>query len=586
MPALENLLYYGDNLDVLRRYIKDETVDLVYLDPPFNSNANYNVLFAEQNGARAAAQVKVFEDTWEWNQESARAYQEVVEGGGQVSQAMQAFRMLLGDSNMLAYLSMMAPRLFELRRVMKPTASIYLHCDPTASHYLKLIMDAVFGPDQFRSEIIWRRTGTHGKAQRFGPVHDTILFYTKTAEFKWTFLKKPYMKGHVQEYFVRDEKGWRTNYYGNVLTGSGLRNGESGQPWHGFDPSAKNRHWAIPGTLLRDIEEDLTDLTQHQKLDRLLELGYVKIRDGEAWPIYEKYLKPEGGQAISDIWAFQPYTEGTVFNTEKGIDDDVRWLSPKDQERLGYPTQKPEGLLERIIKASSSKGEIVLDPFCGCGTAIAAAHRLNRHWIGIDVTHLAITLIKHRLRDTFDDRASYTVIGEPVSLPDAETLAQQDPYQFQWWALGLVGARPVEQKKGADKGIDGRLFFHDDAEGKTKQVILSVKAGHTTVPHVRDLRGVVEREKAQVGVLITMQEPTGPMKAEAVGGGFYNSPGWGKSYPRLQILTIAELLAGKGIDMPPLRQVSATFKKPPKAKAEETVTLPMSLGEPDAETSE
>jgi hypothetical protein len=245
---------------------------------------------------------------------------------------------------------------------------------------------------------------------------------------------------------------------------------------------------------------------------------------------------------------------------------------------LGYPTQKPEALLERIIKANSNEGDLVLDPFCGCGTTIAVAERLKRHWIGMDITHLAITLIKHRLQDAYGNQAAYNVIGEPVSLPDAQDLADSDPYQFQWWALGLVGARPVDQKKGSDKGIDGRLYFHDEAGGgKTKQVVLSVKAGHTNVAHVRDLRGVLEREKAEIGVLLTMQEPSQPMRAEAAGTGFYYSLGWNTNYPRLQILTVAELLTGKGINMPPIRQVSTTFKKAPKAKGEKAqmVELPL-----------
>ena len=247
-------------------------------------------------------------------------------------------------------------------------------------------------------------------------------------------------------------------------------------------------------------------------------------------------------------------------------------------ERLGYPTQKPEALLERIIQASSSPGDVVLDPFCGCGTAIVAAQKLGRRWIGIDITSLATALIKTRLRDTFGDSAAYRVVGEPVSLPDAQTLADQDKYQFQWWALGLVGARPVEQKKGSDRGIDGWLYFHDEGEGsETKQVVLSVKAGHTNVAHLRDLRGVMEREKAEIGALITMQEPTGPMRAEAAAAGFYHSPGWNKSYPELQILTIAGLLEGVGIDMPPLRQVSATFKRAPKAREEGAHTLPLPM---------
>jgi hypothetical protein len=251
------------------------------------------------------------------------------------------------------------------------------------------------------------------------------------------------------------------------------------------------------------------------------------------------------------------------------------------RERLGYPTQKPEALLERIITASSDEGDVVLDPFCGCGTTVAAAQRLRRRWIGIDITHLAITLIRHRLRDAFGGQVAYQVIGEPVSLPDAKTLADQDPYQFQWWALGLVGARPVEQKKGADQGIDGRLYFHDEGEsGKTKQVVLSVKAGQTNVAHLRDLRGVVEREKAEIGVLITMQEPTQPMRTEGAGGGFYHSPGWNKDYPRLQILTVAELLEGKGVDMPPLHgvaEVNTTFKKAPKARRRDPETPPLPL---------
>jgi hypothetical protein len=226
-----------------------------------------------------------------------------------------------------------------------------------------------------------------------------------------------------------------------------------------------------------------------------------------------------------------------------------------------FPTQKPEALMERVITASSNEGDVVLDPFCGCGTTVIAAQSLGRHWIGIDITHLAVTLIKHRLRDVFGNRAHYRVVGEPVSLPDAETLAAQDRFQFQWWALGMVGARPVEQKKGADKGVDGRLYFHDDREGgRTKQVVLSVKSGSVRVGDVRDLRGVMEREKAEIGVLISLHEPTKAMRAEAADAGFYDSP-WGMRHRRLQILTVAELLGGKTIDCPPTAQVNVTFKR-------------------------
>ncbi len=536
-----NLLYYGDNLDILRRYIKDETVDLVYLDPPFNSNATYNVLFAEQDGARAAAQIKAFEDTWKWDQAAAKSYRDVVEAGGKVSQTLQAFHMVVGDSNMLAYLAMMAPRLVELLRVMKPTASIYLHCDPTASHYLKLLMDAVFGADNFRNEIVWKRANAHNDPKRFGRISDTLLYYSKGDNPTWNTQHTPYWEAYYASHYKQDEAG---RYYRTVpLDAPKHGEGSAGllYEWNGKLPSP-SRTWAVRKDIMEKYEED----------GRLV---YTKT----GTPTLLQYADEMQGVPLQNIWT------------------DIPPVNPQAGERLGYPTQKPEALLGRILNASSNPGDTILDPFCGCGTAIAVAQRLGRRWIGIDITHLAITLIKHRLRGAFGDRVSYKVIGEPVSVPDAETLAQQDPYQFQWWALGLVGARPVEQKKGADKGIDGRLYFHDDVGAKTKQVILSVKAGHTSVPHVRDLRGVLDREKAEIGVLITMQEPTAPMRSEAVGAGFYASPIWGKSYPRLQILTVADLLARKGIDMPPLGQVSLTFKKAPKAKGEQAKTMTMPL---------
>jgi len=307
-------------------------------------------------------------------------------------------------------------------------------------------------------------------------------------------------------------------------------------------------------------------LASREKLEALYQAGYVEIEEGNVWPTMVRYLDERDGMPVQDIWAYQPYTEGTVHGTDQGIDKDVAWMGPTDPERLGYQTQKPEGLLGRIIEASSNEDDVVLDPFCGCGTAISVAQRLGRRWIGIDITHLAISLMRHRLESAFGGRADYGVIGEPISVDDAAALAEQDPYQFQWWALGLVGARPEEKKKGADRGIDGRLYFHDgNAQSGTKQIILSVKAGHTTVSQLRDLRGVLDREGAAIGVLIAMQEPTKPMQAEAASAGFYDSPWWNKRYPKIQILTIEELLHGKAIDYPPARQVNATFKEAPKA---------------------
>ena len=570
MTESRNLLYYGDNLDVLRRHIKDETVHLIYLDPPFNSNATYNVLFAEKNGSQAAAQIKAFGDTWHWDRAAARAWQEVVEAGGPVSRAMQAFRTFLGDNDMLAYLAMMAPRLAELRRVLKPTGSIYLHCDPTASHYLKLVMDAVFGAQNFRTEIIWKRSTAHsdakqGRAQH-GRIHDVILFYTKSDEWAWNQIHTPYDQDYLDAFYKYTEPGTGRRYRMDNLTAA-KPGGDTEYKWR-----VKRRVGSA------EWEGDLEDEWQNPKdgweykgvppykgrfwaYSKAGMTGFAKAGllcyTGTGTPCYRRYLDEMRGVSLQDLWT------------------DIPPIGASAAERLGYPTQKPEGLLERIIQASSNEGDIVLDPFCGCGTTIAVAQRLNRRWIGIDITYLAVALMKHRLQDTFGEKVmedgviraavEYEVIGEPVSPPDAEALAKQDPYQFQWWALGLVGARPAEGKKGADKGIDGRLYFHDEgAKGATKQVIFSVKAGGVTVSHVRDLGHVVTREKAQIGVLISIQEPTQPMRAEAASAGFYEC--WGKKHARIQLLTIGELLGGKRLELPVFADGSATFKKAPEAE--------------------
>jgi DNA modification methylase len=547
----DNVLYYGDNLDVLRHNVKDESVDLVYLDPPFNSNASYNVLFASQDGTRSAAQIKAFEDTWRWDQAAASSYHQVVEAGGTVSRVMQAFRTFLGENDVLAYLAMMAPRLVELKRVMKSSASIYLHCDPTASHYLKLLMDAVFGPDNFRSEIIWKRTSAHSSAKRWGPVHDVLLYYVKGPRYTWNPLYLPLPQDTIDQWYNNVEPGTGRRFNRADLTAAGVRKGPSGAPWRGIDPTAKGRQWAIPG-FVNEIVEGLETQDALDALDAAGRIFWPKRADG--MPMLKRYVEESKGIPAQDV-----ITDIYVNNISA--------------EHLGYPTQKPEALLERIIKASSNEGDVVLDPFCGCGTAIAVAQRLNRRWIGIDITHLAVALMKHRLANAFGGSVHYKVIGEPTTLEDAKALARDDPFQFQWWAVGLVSARAVEKKKGADQGVDGRLYFHDDYSGKTKQIILSVKSGKTGPDHVRDLRGVVEREKAQIGVLITMQEPTQPMRSEAAAAGFYTSP-LRSTHPKIQLLTIAELLSGKRIDYPSWQE-NMTFKKAPKAKSEaiETPTL-------------
>jgi DNA modification methylase len=540
-----NLLYYGDNLDVLRRHVNDESVDLVYLDPPFNSNASYNVLFAERDGARAASQIKAFEDTWRWDETAARACAEVIEGGGKVSEAMQAFRTFLGDSDMMAYLAMMAPRLVELRRALKRTGSIYLHCDQTASHYLKMLMDSIFRPENLRNEIIWHRTLSKGLTTRALPAnHDVIFSYQRSDEATWHAdqIFQPYNPSALDEktlekYSLHDPDGRRYQL-------TSLLNPNPDRPNLTYEFLGVTRVWRWTKDRMQVAYD--ADLV-------------VQPKPGGV-PRFKRYLDDQRGKPLGDVWI------------------DIPPLNSQAKERLGYPTQKPEVLLERIITLSSNEGDTVLDPFCGCGTTIAAAQKLGRRWIGIDITNLAISLIRHRLADTFGSAAEYEVIGEPVSLPDAAQLARDDPYQFQWWALGLVGARPVEQKKGADKGIDGRIYFHEGDTTKTKQIILSVKAGHVTVAHLRDLRAVLDREKAEIGALICLEEPTVPMRKECASAGFYASP-WGK-HPRLQILTIEDLLTGKTINRPPAH-TSVTFKRAPKAQLKVRETAPMPFGEPD-----
>lgn len=465
----ENVLYYGDNLDVLREHIADESVDLVYLDPPFSSNKDYNVLFEEHDGERSAAQIKAFEDTWEWDEEAAARYQEMLEAGGKVAEAMQAFKLFLGTSDMMAYLANMAPRLVELNRVLKPNGSIYLHCDPTASHYLKMLMDSIFGPRNCRREVIWRSgwvSGFKTRAKNWIRNHDVLLYYVKDRN-DFTFNKELAYKPHAE--------------------------------------------------------------------------GYERRGGGEN-PL---------GVAIDDVW-----DEVDLYSP---------WIKSFSKEKLGYMTQKPRALLERIISVSSNPGDVVLDPFCGCGTTVVAAEVLKRRWIGIDITQLAVSLIKHSLESLPGVHRVPKVIGEPTVIEEAERLARDDPYQFQWWALGLVGARPVDQKKGADKGIDGRLFFDDDpTSGKPKRVILSVKAGGLTASQVRDLRGVIEREGAAIGILISFAAPTKPMRKEAADAGYYISP-WGK-HPRLQLVTVAELLEGKKIDYPRTTGSNVTYKQPQKMR--------------------
>lgn len=501
-----NDLYYGDNLAVLRGSIAEASVDLVYLDPPFNSNASYNVLFRAPSGEGSAAQIEAFDDTWHWNDSAEGAYGDVMRSGnGAAAEMLRAMRSFLGENDMMAYLAMMAVRLIELHRVLKPTGSLYLHCDPTASHYLKILLDAVFGGDNYLSEISWKRTGSHSSANRWGPIHDVIHFVSKRAgshvwnrpfaEHSEKFLKTHYRK--------KDNEG--RSYEHGELTGAGVRRGRSGMPWRGFDVTAIGRHW----------------ITTIDRLDELFEQGRIYLPDGGGWPRLIRYADESKGRAVGDIW------------------EDIPPLNMRAQERLGYPTQKPVALLERIVSASSSPGDLVLDPFCGCGTTVHAAEKLGRAWIGIDVTHLAIGLIEKRLRDAFP-AVAFTVHGVPQDLAGARDLAARGKYhEFEKWALSLVGAQPGNLgKKGADRGLDGRLYF-----GKTDHAVVSVKAGENVgVAMIRDLKGVMEREKAPIGVFLTLTPPTRDMRTEAAAAGQHAPEGVAGGVPRLQIVTVEDAM--------------------------------------------
>jgi site-specific DNA-methyltransferase (adenine-specific) len=534
-----NRLYYGDNLHVLRDHVDTESVDLVYLDPPFQSNRAYNVLFHEHSGAKAAAQIKAFDDTWTWDETAARTYEETVTHGGRVADALRAFQTLLGTSDMMAYLAMMAPRLVELRRVLKPTGSIYLHCDPTASHYLKLLMDAIFSPERFVSEIVWKRYGSHNDSKNYGAVHDILLFFTKSKDFTFNKQHEEYSKEYVEERFRFSDPDGRRWSEQNLAS-------PNPRPNLTYPFTAKNGVTYQPPPNGWKYTQD-----RLQKLDDEGRLHYPAKQTGRLR--MKNYLDELPGVPLQDVWV------------------DLVSIGGSSPERLGYPTQKPVALLERIIAASSNPGDTVLDPFCGCGTTIDAAQKLGRNWVGIDITHLAIGLIKKRLADSYGEKiaATYQVFGEPTTVDDAETLARDDKYQFQWWALSLVGAAPVEsdRKKGADKGIDGKLYFFDEGKGtKSKQIIISVKGGGLKADDVRALSGVLTREKAEIGVLLSFQEPTQKMRTDAASSGFYTSPWTGKAYQRVQLLTIRELMEGKRIDYPVPEHTNVTLKVAPKTK--------------------
>jgi DNA modification methylase len=523
-----DLLYYGDCLDILRRYMPDESVDLTYLDPPFQSSRNWNVIMKDESGRESDAEILAFEDTWHWGPTSETTYAYLVDSRRnegrvpeQVSRIVGALHAALGANQMTAYLVMMTVRLLELHRVLKPTGSLFLHCDPTASHYLKTILDPIFGTSNFVNEIIWKRSDAHNDsggqgAKHLGRLHDVILFYRKSEAATFNDLYNPLPQSTIDKWYrhVEPETGRRYNLADIAGPGGAAK----GNPQYEF--LGVTRYWRY----------------SKERMQELYDEGLIVQSRPGAVPARKRYLDESKGVGLQDVWTDIEMLRGVT----KGA-------------RQGYPTEKPVALLERIIELGSNEGDVVLDPFCGCGTALIASQKLKRRWIGIDITFLSIAVMRARLKDTFG-LEDVRVLGQPTEVEGARELAQSSEgrYQFQWWALNLVEAKPVGgvEKKGRDRGIDGVITFLDEKQA-IQTIVVSVKSGQVNSGMVRDLKGTVEREAASIGFFVTLEEATKEMNLEAATAGLYHSDLWNRDYPKLQILSIRQLLAGVKPELPP-----------------------------------
>lgn len=520
LPRVTGKLYFGDNLAVLRQYVADESVDLVYLDPPFNSNRNYSVIFNKRGKKDVdnTAQIEAFEDTWHWTPQTEADFMEfLAHAPGRVADAMSAFRTLLGENDAMAYLANMAPRLLELHRVLKPTGSLYLHCDPTMSHYLKVLLDAIFDVRFFRGEVTWLRTTTHNDAKRWSPNADVILYYSKTSQVRWNPQHTAHSERYVDSKYRHDDGDGRRYQLDNMTSPNPRPNLTF--EWNGHAPPANG--WRYSRERMAELDAEGRIWYPEDKSKR---------------PRLKRYLDEQAGVVVGNVWS------------------DIPPINSQAAERLGYPTQKPVALLERIIQASSNPGDVVLDPFCGCGTTVDAAEKLGRSWIGIDITFISIDLIEKRLRHTYGDEITktYTIHGIPHDLAAARALFNQSAFEFERWAVSLVGAEP-NKKQVADKGIDGVARFPVDAKGGLDRILVSVKGGQTLNPAmVRDLAGTVQAQKAAMGVIVTLAPATKGFKEAIDHGGIYKHPGDGRQFPRLQHITVAELLRGERPKVPPL----------------------------------
>ncbi len=506
-----NTLYYGDCLEWMEQWA-DECVDLIYLDPPFNSNANYNILFSNAVDNGVKAQYRAFNDTWHWDAASVERYAMFRDAVARPAHgAVVGLYHVLGESGMLAYIAYMAERLEHMRRLLKPTGSIYLHCDPTASHYLKVVMDAVFGMNNFRNEITWERIKGAGKtsqhaSKRFGRCSDTLLFYSKTNEggMNLSAVAAPYEDIEASFPFT-DEKGRYKRRSPFRPPGLGARPNLCYE-YKGASPPHPSG-WTVSLTRLRELDESG-------------ELEFAE--DGRIW----RKQRPGAGVAPNDFWG------------------DIPQVARK--ERLGYPTQKPLALLERIVKASSNEGDVVLDPFCGCGTAIEAAMRLNRRWAGIDISSFAIDLIRNvRLNDP-----SIPARGMPFDMASARMLAREKPFDFESWAITRLPGFAPNTKKVGDKGIDGRATLaHKPDNIDSRLALAQVKGGRFSLSALRDFIGVLNRDKAAVGCFITL-DPVASREARAEAAKCGKASVLGVEYGRLQLWSIRDYFNKKRPDMP------------------------------------
>lgn len=517
-------LFCGDNREIMRDYFAPGSVDLIYLDPPFSSNRDYNQIFRDESGNRSPAQILAFEDTWHWQapktDETLRYLTDTELNGRSVptelGSIVAALVRGLGKNPLTAYLVEMAVRLVEMHTLLRPTGSLYLHCDPTTSHYLKVVLDAVFGPKKFRSELVWKRSSAHsdGKQGRrnYGHIHDCLLFYTKGDAWTWNPVYTRHDADYVERFYRYVEADTGRRFRIDNLTAA-KPGGDTSYEWHGVKPY-KGRYWAYSRANM-------------EKFEREHRLIYSK----SGMPQYKRYLDEMPGVPLQDVWT------------------DINPVAPGRGERIGFQTQKPLALLERIISVSTNPGDMVLDPFCGCGTAIVAAHKLGREWAGIDIAWLAIAVMKARMRELgIEDIA---VENEPTEMDSLHHMIRDrnGGYKFQFWSLNKVSAMPIGgiEKKGRDRGIDGVRTFTDKHE-QLQRIIYSVKSGHVTPAMVRELVGVMKQEGAAMGIFVTVEKPTDEMRRAADVAGAY--PYNGRSFPRVQLVTAEDLLAGRLPEVP------------------------------------